>query len=61
VLGLLVVCASGGAMFGALIPLGPATRYGSARPESRPRLLLLLLTIGALGAGGIVLGAFLSG
>ena len=57
----MVMFVAGGATFGALWPLGPATRYAAARPESKRRLLLLLLGIAVAGLGTVVLGAFLAG
>ena len=57
----LVMCIAGGATFGALLPLGPATRYAGGRPESKRRLILLLLGIGVIGLGTVVLGAFVAG
>ena len=56
-----VMCVAGGSTFGALLPLGPATRYAGARPESKRRLILLLLAIAVAGLGTVVLGAFVAG
>lgn len=55
------MCVAAGATFGALLPLGPATRYASERPESKRRLILLMLGSTAVGLGAVVLGALLAG
>ena len=60
-IGGMLMCLAGGATFGALVPLGPATRYASARPESKRRLVVLLLCIAVAGLGAVVLGAFVAG
>lgn len=60
-LGGLLIYGGGGAMIGAVLPLGPATRYAGARPSNKPALLLLLLGIAVAGAGMVVLGAFVAG
>ena len=57
----LVMCVAGGATLGALLPLGPATRYAGARPSHKGRLFLLLLVIAVVGLGTVFLGAFLAG
>jgi hypothetical protein len=61
VVGGLMVCVGGGATFGAVLPLGPATRFIGARPSHRGRFLLLLLGITVVGLGTVLLGAFIAG
>lgn len=56
-----VMCVAAAATFGALLPLGPATRYAGARPESKRRLILLMLGTAVVGLGTVVLAAFVAG
>ncbi|MBW3614039.1 MAG: hypothetical protein KY439_01840 [Actinobacteria bacterium] len=57
-LGTLMTMVSGGAMFGATLP---NSYWVGQRPESKPRLILLLAGILVGGVTGIVLGAVVAG